>query len=80
MNTNLEIFMEKIIIGTIIIMVGLGVVSFGFDFYYLASVWTSKTQEELKHHCTIDWYKNSQLDRLPAQCRQFYSQGINLTK
>lgn len=33
--------------------------------------------EELKVACTSDWYKNSSLDNLPAQCLQFYSQSVN---
>lgn len=45
------------------------------DFHHFDMVWNAKTPEALQTACTSDWYKNSSLDSLPAQCRQFYSLG-----
>lgn len=74
MDTVFEWFLW-ILLGIMVIGVILGL---GVSSYYFHKVWNAKTPQDLKIACTVDWYKNDKLDSLPAQCRQFYNQGITL--
>lgn len=80
MNKNNKGFIEVFLIIVMAVLSFLLIWLLKVDFNYSAKVLDSKNPEELRRNCLSDWFKNQKLDNLPAQCRQFYSQGIEITQ
>lgn len=72
--------LDKIIPVLLVMIVSVFILTVSFDFYHYDKVWSASSPEALKNACLVDWYKNGTLDGMPAQCRQFYSQGISVTR
>lgn len=43
------------------------------SFHYNAMLQRARTPEEIRSVCMADWYKNSSVRSLPAQCLKFYT-------
>ena len=64
--------MGIVVIGAVLLLGSALVV----DLYYFNKVVDAETPEQLETACVNDWYKNGRMDSMPAQCNQFYNQGV----